>query len=102
MRELRQIWVIHGNPGSEADRVLALDSDGYLWQTYLLSPPGSPPSVWEAIPGPPDQPPFLDTRDRLTRLEDGIRAQTEERDRIRERMDDLPPIGDGKEAENER
>jgi hypothetical protein len=75
--------------------VIALDEDGYLWRGIIeITPTEALEADWTPIRGPADAPPFMDTRSRLDRLEDSIRDQVEERDRIRKRLDSLPKMGD--------
>ena len=101
MRAITQI-IILSNPDPALDRLLALDEDGYLWTTVTeIGAQDAPVPFWEAIPGPGDNPPFMDTRDRLTRLEDSLRAQAKENEALKKRLEDLPGLGGEVDAESE-
>lgn len=93
MRAITQIVVL-SNPGTSdwTRRLLALDEDGYLWWTPLdQDGDAGPEPPWEAIRGPADNPPFMDLRDKLDRLEDQVRRQAAENEDLRKRVDELPP-----------
>ena len=96
MRGVVQALTLKSTPH---DRLLIVDEDGWLWST-LLDTNGmpAPEPVWEPIRGPGDMPPFLDMRDRLDRLEAAVRARDDENAALRQRLDELPPIG-GEKAE---
>lgn len=94
MRAITQIVVL-SNPSTELDRLLCVDEDGFLWTTVVLIGEPVPKEIeWIPIPGPGDNPPFMDMRDQLTRLEDSLKATAEDNKRLKERLDGLPPIGD--------
>jgi len=81
---------------SESDEhitVMALDDDGYLWfGTVKYELTGALEADWQPIRGPRDDPPFMDTRDHLTRIEDDAKAKDADRERISERIGELPSI----------
>jgi len=101
MRAFTQVQV-------DGDIIFALDEDGVLWRGQIIrrGDPGQQDRPiefdhtgaiqcrWRPLTAPPDDPPFMDTRDKLTRLEDRIRQDVAERDALRERFDSLPPIKD--------
>lgn len=93
MRSLAAFAIVE--TGEETFTLIALDEDGYLWRGVVQdSDEDALEAAWTPIRAPGDAPPFMDTRSRLDRLEDSIRDQVEERDRIRKHLDGLPKMGD--------
>lgn len=98
MRPITQFQVVE--EGEETFTVVALDEDGYLWHgvvTYRLAGPLE--AAWTAIRGPKDDPPFMDTRSHLDRLEDEIRDRVEQREALQQHLDSLPKAGGERDSE---
>ncbi len=74
--------------------LVALDSDGFLWRGWaaLDAAFGTEPlkPQWKAIALPPDAEPFVERKDLFQRIEDDVR----DRDKVQQRLDSLPGIGD--------